>query len=348
MAHSLQTEIPPRNEDDVVLASGGVNPELAESVAESIGVDLAQVRLKRHANDELDVRFEETVRGKDVYIMQSHASNEEYKISEAVVEHLWLASAAVGASAKSVTAVAPYLAHSRGDRKSEGREIVPAPQLIRFYEATDVNAMMSIDMHSPQTVTHFRVGPYEHLTAQPELRRAVKNHIGVEAVKDCVVVAPDAGAMKNNNRHAEELSREEDLDIQAIFMGKERARHDSTVLSRASRVEGVEGKICLTFDDMIDGGGTVVSAAETLKRSGAEQVYVAATHPIFSGNATEKLMDSEIDKVFVTDTLPVTKAKNEMGDRLEVVRIGPLIGAAIYQIVVNGSISKIFQQQNYS
>lgn len=347
MSNSLQTEIPPKNRNDIVLASGGVNPELANRVAEAIGVETAQVKLKRHANDELDVRFEETVRGKDVYVIQSHASTDDYKISEAVIEHLWLCSAAVGASAQSVTAIAPYLAHSRGDRKSEGREVVPAPQLIRFFEATDVSAMMSIDLHSPQTVEHLRTGPYEHLTAQPELRRAVKAYIGAEAVANCVVVAPDAGAMKNNNRHAQELSYEEGVDVQAIFMGKERARHDTTQLSRLPTVQGVEGKTCLIFDDMIDGGGTMITAAETLKRSKADQVFVAATHPIFSNNAPDKLLNSEIDKVFVTDTLPVNDAKEIMGDRLEVVRIGPLIGAAIYQIVVNGSISKIFQQQNY-
>jgi ribose-phosphate pyrophosphokinase len=205
--------------------------------------------------------------------------------------------------------------------------------------------MMSIDVHSPQTTEHFRRGPYDHLTAQPELRAAVRKHLG-EAAVNSVVVAPDAGAVKNNNRHAEELSKSIEADINVIFMGKERARDDSTILKRDKVIQGVEGKVCLTFDDMIDGGGTMISAADTLKNSGAREVYVAATHPIFSGNAAEKLLDSAIDRVFVTDTLPVEDAKGKMGERLEIVRIGPLIGRAIYENMTGGSISKLFDDQN--
>lgn len=338
-------EIPPDRKDSIVLASGGVNPGLAESVADSLGIELANVELKRHANDELYVRYEESVRGKDVVIIQSHSSYGEYRIEEAVNEHLFLVNAAADSSAKSVTAIAPYLAHSRGDRKSKGREIVPAPLVVRSFENAGADTMMSIDVHSPQTTEHFRRGPYDHLTAQPELRAAVREYLG-EAAADSVVVAPDAGSVKNNNRHAEELSKSTEADINVIFMGKERARDDSTVLKRDKVIHGVEGKICLTFDDMIDGGGTMISAAETLKNSGAREVYVAATHPIFSGNATEKLQDSVIDRVFVTDTLPVDEAKKTMDSRLEVVRVGPLIGRAIYENMTGGSISKLFDDQN--
>lgn len=349
MSSSFKTfEIPPKQKDDIVLASGGANPDLADSIADSLGIEVADVELKRHANDELYARYNESVRGKDVFIVQSHASANGYKIEESVNEHFYLINAAAGSSAKSVTAIAPYLAHSRGDRKSKGREVVPAPLLIQFYEAAGVDTMMSVDVHSAQTTEHFRAGAYDHLTAQPELRHAVSEYLGKEALSKCVVVAPDAGAVKNNNRHAEELSdSEEGLDIEVIFMGKERAREDSTQLQRGKEVSGVEDKICLTFDDMIDGGGTMVSAAEILKNSGAEKVYVGATHPVFSGQATEKLMRSEIDKVFVTDTLPVSEAQKEMGEKLQIVRVGSLIGRAIYENVTGGSISKLFQDQNH-
>jgi ribose-phosphate pyrophosphokinase len=340
-------EIPYKQRDEVVLASGGVNPELAESVASSLGIKLAEVELKRHANDELYARYEESIRGKDVYVIQSHATANGYRTEEAVNEHLYLVSAAAGSSAKSVTAVAPYLAHSRGDRKSKGREVVPAPLLIQFYEAAGVHTMMSIDLHSKPTAENFRgPGAYEHLTAQPEVRRSVVTHLG-QSIEDCVVVAPDAGAVKSNKRHAEELSKANGHDIGVVFIGKERAPSDTTQISRSSEVAGVDGKDCLIFDDMIDGGGTMATAAETLKNSGARAVYVGATHAIFSGRAIETLLGSEIDRVFVTDTLPVEKAKAEMGDRLKVVEIGPLIGRAIYEMVTDGSISNIFDEQNY-
>lgn len=341
-------EIPQRQKGDIVLASGGVNPELGASIADSLGLELAHIELRRHANDELYVRFEESVRGKDVFILQSHATSGDYRLEEAVNEHLFMVSAAAKSSAKDVHVIAPYLAHSRGDRKAKGREVVPAPLCIQFFEAAGASTMMSIDVHSQQTTEHFRGGTYDHLTAQPELRRAVSQYLGDVAMENCVVVAPDSGAVKNNNRHAEELSRTTGIDIDTIFMGKERAKDDSTKLKRAKKVDGVEGKICLTFDDMIDGGSTMASAAEILKISGAKEVYVAATHPILSGNATEKLLNSEINKVFLTDTLPVEKAKSEMGERLEVVKIGPLIGRAIYENMTGGSISKLFEDQNHN
>lgn len=339
-------EIPPNQKNDIVLASGGVNPELAESVAESLGIELARINLKRHANDELYARFKESVRGKDVVIMQSHATHNGYRLEESVNEHLFLVSAAAKSSAKTVTAIAPYLAHSRGDRKSKGREVVPAPLIIQFFEAAGATTMMSIDVHSPQTTEHFRNGPYDHLTAQPELREAVVEHLG-SRVSECVVISPDSGAVKNNKRHAKELSEVAGTRVRSRDMEKERDEDDSTVLIRDETISGVEGKICLTFDDMIDGGGTMVTAAETLKKSGAKEVYVAATHPIFSGKAAKRLLNSEIDKVFVTNTLPVGRAQEKMGDRLKVVEVGPLIGRAIYENMTGGSISKLFADQNH-
>lgn len=348
-------EIPPNQKDQVVLASGGVNPELGESVAESLGIELADVVLKRHPNDELYVRYRDSIRNKQVFIVQSHASANGYRTEEAINEHYYLASAAKDAQAEKVSVIPPYLGHSRGDRKSRGREVVPGPLVIEFFEAVGVHSMMSIDLHSPQTAAHFRgPGAYDHLTAQPELRWAIMEHLGA-SIRQCVIVSPDEGAMKNNKRHVDEINKILDPEGlqpekpigKAIFMDKDRAEDDNTKVDREEEGIDLEGRICLTFDDMIDGGGTMISAAKALKRSGASQVHVGVTHAIFSGDAVENLMASEIDRVFVTDTLPVKKAKDYMGDKLEVVPIGPLIGRAIYETVTNGSISKLFHEQNY-
>jgi ribose-phosphate pyrophosphokinase len=356
MGYVKSFEIPPKQKDEIVIASGGVNLELAESIASSIGLSVVDVELKKHGNGELYSRFNDSVRGKNVFVIQSHASANGYTTEEAINEHQYLVSAAAGSSARSVMAIAPYLGHSRGERKSRGREVVPAPLVIQNFEVAGMKtrfSMMSIDLHSPQTAEHLRTGPYEHLTAQPELRDAARQYLG-ESIKNCVVVAPDAGAVKNNNRHAKELTEDlrqetgdEEIDIDVIFMGKERSSEDSTLLSRARSVWGVDGKICLTFDDMIASGGTMATAAETLKRSGAAKVYVFATHAAFTKETIGNLMVDSIDGVFVTDTLPLGKAQNEMRDKLKVVPIGPLIGRAIYEDVTDGSISNIFKDQNH-
>ncbi len=340
-------EIPPNQKGEIVLASGGVNLGLGQSIAVSLGVELADVELKRHPNDERYVRYNESVRGKDVVIVQSHASNSGYLLDEAINEQKLLARTAKGSSARSVTVIAPYLGYSRSDRKARGREVAASSQVIEEFEIAGVSKMMSVDLHSQQTAEHFRAGSYEHLTAQPLLRQAIEVHIG-EKVLNSIVVAPDAGSVKNNNRHAEELSKTSTKDIEVAFMGKERPKGDSSNIIRANReVAGVDGKTCLIFDDMIDGGSTMVSAAENLKNSGAKEIYIAATHPIFSGSAPFKLANSVIDRVFVTDSLPTKKAKKEMGDKLEVVQIGPLVGRAIYEIMTGGSISKLFDDQNH-
>lgn len=350
-------DIPPKQKSEIIIASGGVNPELAESVASSIGLEVAALDLSRHGNDELYSRFEKSVRGKDVFVIQSHASANGYKIEEAITEHQWIVSAAAGSSARRVMAIAPYLGNSRGERKTRGREVVTAPLTIQNFENAGMKtrfSMMSLDLHSPNTAEHLRTGPYEHLTAQPELRRAAREYLG-ELITNSVVVAPDAGAVKNNNRHAEELTADlreetgdEDIDIDVIFMGKERPKGDIQAIQRRGRtILGVEGKICLTFDDMIASGGTMVTAAEVLKRSGALAVHVFATHPTFTAATTENLMNDAIDGVFVTDTLPTQEAKAEMGEKLRIVPIGPLIGRAIYEDVTDGSISNIFKDQNH-
>jgi ribose-phosphate pyrophosphokinase len=358
MAGYIKThEIPSKQHDDIVIASGGVNPDLADAAARSLGLEAASLDLKRHGNDELYSRFRDSVRGKKVYVIQSHASVNGYTTEEAINEHQYIVSAAAGSSAAGVMAIAPYFGHSRGERKSKGREAVPATLIIENFENAGRKtrfSMMSIDLHSPQTAQHLRTGPYEHLTAQPNLREEARRFLG-EQIKNCVVVAPDAGAVKNNNRHAEELTADlrqetgdQEIDIDVIFMGKERARDDSTKLSRTRFVYGVEGKICLTFDDMIASGGTMATAAETLKASGAEKVYVFGTHPVFTSETADNLMRKEIDGVFVTDSNPVSeKVRKQLGAKLRIVPIGPLIGRAIYEDFMDGSISKIFRDQNH-
>lgn len=347
MIRSVQ--IPQRQKHEVVIAGGGVYPELTHEVAHELGQKAAIIETKRHGNDELYVRFQDSVRGKDVFIFQAHCSANGYTTEEAINEHQYLVNAASGASARSVMAVAPYLGHSRGDRKSRGREVTPADYIVQCFEVAGQKTkfnMMSVDLHSPPVAQSLRTGNYEHLTAQPEIREAVVNYLG-ERVKDCVVVGPDAGSMKNNRRHAKELREETERVIPVIYMDKDRPPEDSSMVVRSEVVQGVEGKICITFDDMIDGGNTIVSAAEALMDSGAESVIVGATHPIFSKQAVERLKDSSIEAVFVTDSHPLERAKSVMEDKLHVVKLAPLLGRAVYEIATDGSLSELFNDQNH-
>lgn len=334
-----------------LLVSGGVNPALARDIAEeSLEVELGETELKRHGDGEMYARIISNVRGKDVFIIQSHKSANGYSIQDAIVEHQLLVQAAKDSDARNVTAVVPYLGYSRSDRKSKGREAVGAKWAIQGFENAGADRMISVDLHSPQTTNIFRgSNSYDHLIAGPELRFSFLQELGEKTIKNCVVVAPDEGALKLNSRHVEELSRLIGSDLpRAGFMPKDRGKSDSTSITRGGKIPGVEGKTALVVDDMIDGGSTMVSGANLLRESGANSVIVAATHAVFSGSATEKLMDDSIDKVFVTDTLPVEKAKEEMGDKLKIAPIYPVIGRAIFEILTpGGSISKLFDDQNH-
>lgn len=357
-------EIPPKQQDDVLIASGGVNPELGEAIASSLGVELADVSLKCHGNGERYVKFNESVRGKDVYVIQSHAaveraSRDESYLSpeEALNEQLYMVSAAAGSSARSVMAIAPYLIHSRGDRKSKGREVVPGPLVIHFFEVAGMKSnfgMMSVDPHSQQTPEHLRTGPYDSLTVQPELRRAVVEDIGYTALENCVVVAPDAGAMKSSVRHGRELTKvlhakvDTAKSVRAVYMDKQRGQEDSSQIERTGEISGgVEGKVCLTFDDLIGTGRTAATQAEVLKSAGASAIYLAATHATFTPETVHTLLNSEIDRIYISNTLPVSQIEEAMGNRVRVVDAAGVIGRGIYENVVGGSISKLFDDQNH-
>ena len=247
---------------------GYVSPRGIAFAAQTLGLTTAEVsavatfytQFKRHPNGELYVRYEDSVRGNDVFIIQTHANHNGLTIEESISQHRYLARAAFQSDARNITVIAPYLGHSRGDRKSRGREVVPVVDVIEGFEAAKANRIMSVDLHSPQTQSIFRGGSFDHLTAQPLLRQQLRQRITPDNRDEFVVVSPDAGAVKNNNYHSRELG----LDI--IYMNKERNREDSTQLIEDARlVGGVVSKRCIIFDDMIDGAGTIVAAAHRLQ-----------------------------------------------------------------------------------
>lgn len=336
----MSSTLSPEQKESVYVASGFAHPELAGEIACAMGIELGPVEQKLHPNGEIYSRFGDSVRGKQVFIVQPHVRTEQTGVNDAIMQQCLLADAARSSSAAEVTAVSPYLAYTRQDRKSRGREPIGTRVLIDQLASAGVNRIVTVDMHAPQAQAIFR-GPFDHLTAQPVLEAALQEELTGFDDEACIVVAPDAGAAKLADRHRRNMG------LGMLHLAKQRDPHDSQKIQREEKVPEADGRVCLVFDDMIDTAGTLVSAAEALKNSGAKAIYVAASHGIFSGPAFERLQDAPLDKILVSDSFPMHAAKQELGDKLRVVRIAPMIGRALMEIVTKGSVSDIFHDQNH-
>lgn len=332
-------ELRPKQRKNIYLATGSTNPELAGDIAKFMGLELGPVERKQFPNTEQYVRYGSTVRGDHVFAIQALAAAKGRSVNDSLMELILMVDAARRASASEVTVVAPYMAYSRQDRKARGREPISAATVIKMLKSAGADRLVSIDMHSPQTQATFN-GPFDHLTAERILREALRSRVKT-AYDEFVVVSPDGGRAKAAEHYAGKLK------VDVVHMPKSRDRHDSSKIVRPTYVAGVEGRTSLMIDDMIDTAGTLVSAAETLKNSGAKRIVVGATHGIFSDPAIERLRDAPIDEIIVTDTVPMDEARRVLGDRLHVLSSAPLIGRAIGEIATHGSVSKMFNDRNY-
>ncbi len=310
------------------LFSGRHNSELAAEVAAHLNVELTEAHPSQFANGETHVRFAESIRGSDVFIMQSHGSVEDRSLNDAVMEHLIMVDAARRASAKRITAVMPCYAYARQDRKSEGREPITAKLIADLFEAAGASRLVSVDLHSGQIQGFFN-GPVDHLTAMPVLVNRLKQY-----GEDLVVVSPDAGRVKVAERYSQKLAA--DLAI----VHKRRLKGKQNQVEAKDIVGEVEGRRCVLIDDMIDTAGTICSAAELLMERGAASVVAAATHGVFSGPAIDRLKNSVLDNVIVTDTLPLPPEKQF--DKLEILSVAPLLADAIRAVFEDTSVSQIF------
>lgn len=326
--------------DDIYLTSGSAHPELAQDVADYLDIELGGIETKRFPSGERYVRYTDSVRGKHVFAIQSHVDKPDMDINAAIWEQGLMIDAARSSSASEITAISPYMGYMRQDRKSRGREPIGARHLIDQFATAGVDRIVAIDIHAPQAQAIFR-GPFDHLTAQRALEKAMIEQLSEYSKDEMVVVAPDAGAAKLAQQHRRHL----DLDI--MHLAKHRSRNDSQKIERDEKVSEADGRVCLVFDDMIDTAGTLVSAVQALKNSGAKAIYVGATHGIFSDPAIERLKHAPIDGLYVTDTFPQHAAKAELGDKLHVVSVAPIIGQAIMRIATNRSISELFDDENH-
>jgi ribose-phosphate pyrophosphokinase len=310
--------------------TGSHHPELAEQVAERLGIKLSKTNLEHFANGEVKCHLDESVRGADVFIFQAHNGS----VGEAILEQAILIDAAKRASATHITAVCPFLGYARQDRKSSGREPITAKLVVDILAVAGADRIVSIDLHTGQIQGFFN-GPFDHLTSLPALANYLKTNYG----KDTVIVSPDAGRVKLAERYASRLG----VDLAIV--------HKSRVSKNKAEALGVigevDGKNCILVDDMVDTAGTICSAASLLKKKGAKSVSAVATHGLFSPPALERLKESSIDHLAVTDTLPLPKEKLP-GVNIKVVSIVPLLSSAIQAIFEADSVSAIFNGENQS
>jgi ribose-phosphate pyrophosphokinase len=314
------------------LFSGRHNTELSELIGKHLDVPLTDAGLGQFASGEFHCKFGESVRGADVFIVQSHGELDGRSVNDAMMEHLILVDAARRASAKRITAVMPFYGYGRQDRKAEGREPITARLVADLFATAGASRLLSVDLHSGQIQGFFN-GPVDHLTAMPVLVERLQK-LG----DDLVVVSPDAGRVKVAERYAQQL----DADLAIVHKRRENGRKN---VAEAKEIVGeVEGRNCVLIDDMIDTAGTICQAAELLKDRGAASVMAAATHGVFSEPAVERLGDSVLSKVIVTDTLPLPEHKRF--DSLEVLSVAEVIADAIRAVFEESSVSQIFNGQN--
>jgi len=310
----------------LVLASGRAHPELAAEIATLLGTEVVPMTAYDFANGEIFVRFDESVRGVDAFVLQSHSA----PLNDALMEQLIMIDALKRASAKRITVVSPFFPYARQDKKHKGREPISARLIADLYKAAGADRLMSVDLHSPQ-IQGFFDGPVDHLWALPLLADHVKAQFGAE---NLTVVSPDSGRVRVADIWADRLG------APLAIIHKRRDPNKPNQVQVNELVGEVEGRVCVLVDDMIDTAGTIVAAAKALRDNGAGRVIVAATHAVFSDPAVERLSSDAVDNVIVTNTLPIPADKRF--DKLTVLSIAPLISRAISSVFEDNSVTSLF------
>ncbi len=316
----------------MMLFSGTIHPALGHEIADCLGIPLSASQLRRFASGEIYFRAEESARGADCFVVQTHYE----PVNEAIMEQLIMIDALKRASAKRISAVIPYYGYSRQDKKAMSREPISAKLVADLLTTAGADRVVSVDLHSGQIQGYFD-RPFDHLTALPILSHYLKDELGLHG-DDLVVVAPDAGRIKT----AEKLR--EYLHADLAFLYKRRSRQEAHKIEEMAVVGEVEGRPCVLVDDMIDTAGTVSKGAQALAAQGAGPIYVGATHGIFSGKARQALEEAPIAQVVVTNTVPIPDERSF--DKLRVLSIAPLIASALRAVFEDSSVSEIFGGHN--
>jgi ribose-phosphate pyrophosphokinase len=314
----------------LMLFAGRSHPDLAQEIARCLEVELTPTSTYDFANGEIYVRFDESARGSDAFVIQTHAA----PVNKWLMETMIMLDALKRASAKRITVVAPFYPYARQDKKHRGREPISARLVSDLFKTAGADRLITLDLHTAQ-VQGFFDGPVDHLYAL----NALSDHVaGAVDPREATVVAPDSGRVRVAERWTDRLG-----GCPLAFIHKTR---DPMVPNQvvANKVVGeVEGRTCVIVDDMIDTGGTIVKAADALFAAGARDVVVAATHGVLSGPAVDRLKNSRIREVVITNSVPVTPEKRF--DKLTVLSVAPLIARAIHEVFADGSVTSLFDGQ---
>jgi len=307
--------------------TGRAFPELAESVASELGITLTPTSAYDFANGEIFVRFEESVRGSDAFVIQSHAA----PVNKQIMEQLIMVDALKRASAKRITVVTPFYGYARQDKKHRGREPISARLMADLFKTAGADRLMVVDLHTSQ-IQGFFDGPVDHLFALPLLA----NHVGSKVDRSqLTIVSPDSGRVRVAERWSDLLG-----GCPIAFIHKTRNPLIPNESTTGRVVGDVQGRTCVVIDDMIDTAGTITKAVDALFDAGAKDVIIAATHAVFSGSAIDRLKNSKASEVVVTNTLPIP-VENHF-DGLTVLSIAPLIARAIREVFEDGSVTSLF------
>ncbi len=313
----------------LMLFAGRSHPQLAAQIASLLGTQIVPSRMVTYANSEVYVRFEESVRGCDAFVIQSHCA----PVNDYLMEQLIMVDALKRASAKRITVVSPFYPYARQDKKHAGREPISARLVADLFQAAGATRIMTVDLHAAQ-IQGFFDGPVDHLYGMPLLADYVKQKYDLN---NFVVVSPDAGRVRTADQYSDRLG------CPLAIIHKRRDPNVANTVTVHEVVGDVEGKTCLLVDDLIDTAGTICLAAEALKVHGAGRVIAAVTHPVLSGPAADRLNRSAFEEVIVTNTLPIAPTVHV--DKLTVLSIAPLLAKAIQAVFTDGSVAALMSEQ---
>jgi ribose-phosphate pyrophosphokinase len=315
-------------EKRLTLVAGRSNPELAALIAAQLGCELGTVTLKTFANGETYCRYEDSIRGADVFIVQTAA----LPVDQYLMELLIMVNAAKLASAKRITAVVPWYFYVRQDKKSRPREPITAKLVADLLQTAGVDRVLTMDLHAGQVQGFFEI-PVDHMTAVPMFAQYVRD-LNLDA--PLAAVSPDTGRAKLAGKFAEMIGGD------LVILNKVRPGHNEAKVTTV--IGDVEGKIAVMSDDVVDTAGTLAAGAQALKEAGALKVYACATHGLFNGPALERIAASEIDKLVVTDTVPVDPLTKP--DNVEVLSVAGILAETIQNVFADDSVSAIFAGEN--
>jgi ribose-phosphate pyrophosphokinase len=309
------------------LFTGRGYPELTDEIAQELGVPITPTSAYDFANGEIFVRFEESVRGCDAFVIQSHTA----PLNKQIMEQLIMVDALKRASAKRITVVAPFYGYARQDKKHRGREPISARLMADLFKTAGADRLMTVDLHTAQ-IQGFFDGPVDHLFALPLLANYVGSRVDRSKL---TIVSPDSGRVRVAERWSDLLG-----GASIAFIHKTRDPRIPNEATTGKVVGDVKGQTCVVIDDMIDTAGTITKAVDALMDEGASEVIIAATHAVFSGPAADRLRSSKVSEVVVTNTLPISEAHRF--DKLTVLSIAPLVARAIREVFEDGSVTSLF------